>query len=146
VTPAATALTNCEEETQMNWGVTLGATHGIFGFQEDIGYAPDFFGKTPGASNAVLHLMSDLMIPCRLVRSTMRLHRHRRHPSARELRRVELAASANTRRPRRGRRAEPLLHAQRRRAREVRHLRTFKDFTFPGFSSDKARFLARQRG
>jgi opacity protein-like surface antigen len=54
-------LTNCEEK-RTNWGVSLGATHGIFGFEEDIGYAKDFFGKTPTGDNAVLTVMSDFMV------------------------------------------------------------------------------------
>jgi Outer membrane protein beta-barrel domain len=55
------SLGKCEEK-RLNVGVSLGTTHGIFGFEEDIAYAPDFFGKTPGASNAVLTLMSNLML------------------------------------------------------------------------------------
>jgi opacity protein-like surface antigen len=55
------SLTNCEEK-RTNWGVALGATHGIFGFEEDIGYAKDFFGKTPNGDNAVLTVMSDFMV------------------------------------------------------------------------------------
>jgi len=55
------SLSNCEEK-RTNWGVTIGSTSGIFGIQEDIGYAPEFFGKTPGAANGVLHLMTDFMV------------------------------------------------------------------------------------
>src|SRR5262245_32024607 len=55
------SISNCEEK-RINWGVTFGSTSGIFGIQEDIGYAPEFFGKTPGASNGVLHLMTDFML------------------------------------------------------------------------------------
>jgi hypothetical protein len=55
------SFTNCEEK-RTNWGVTLGSTHGIFGFAEDIGYAPQFFGKTPEGTNGVLHFMSDFMV------------------------------------------------------------------------------------
>jgi opacity protein-like surface antigen len=56
-----TSFSNCEER-RTNWGVTFGSTSGIFGIQEDIGYAPEFFGKTPGAANGVLHLMTDFMV------------------------------------------------------------------------------------
>src|SRR5215470_1695988 len=49
------SLRNCDEK-RTNWGVTFGSTNGIFGIQEDIGYAPEFFGKTPGGENGVLHL------------------------------------------------------------------------------------------
>jgi|ERR1041384_7040007 len=55
------SATNCDEK-RINWGVSFGTTHGIFGFEEDIGYAPDFFGKTSGGDNAVLTVMSNIMI------------------------------------------------------------------------------------
>ncbi len=55
------SLTSCEEK-RLNWGVSLGKTGGIFGFEQDIGYAPSFFGKTPTGDNAVLTLMSNLLI------------------------------------------------------------------------------------
>jgi hypothetical protein len=55
------SATNCDEK-RLNWGVSFGTTHGIFGFEEDIGYAPDFFGTTSGGDNAVLTVMSNLMI------------------------------------------------------------------------------------
>jgi len=54
-------LTNCNEK-RTNWGVSFGATHGIFGFEEDIGYAKNFFGETSTADNAVLTVMSDFMV------------------------------------------------------------------------------------
>jgi len=53
-------LTDCEEK-RLNWGVGFGATHGILGFEEEIAYAKDFFGGTPGGSNAVLTVMSNVM-------------------------------------------------------------------------------------
>jgi opacity protein-like surface antigen len=55
------SLTNCEEK-RLNWGVGLGTTHGIVGFEEEIAYAKDFFGKTPGGENSVLTVMSNLLI------------------------------------------------------------------------------------
>jgi opacity protein-like surface antigen len=55
------SLSNCDEK-RLNWGVSFGSRHGIFGFEEDIGYAPNFFGKTEGGDNAVLTVMSDLMV------------------------------------------------------------------------------------
>ena len=54
------SLTNCEEK-RLNLGAAFGSTHGVFGFEEEIGYAPDFFGKTAAGNNAVLTLMSNLM-------------------------------------------------------------------------------------
>jgi hypothetical protein len=55
------SLRNCEDK-RLNLGVSLGTTHGILGFEEDIAYARDFFGKIPGANNAVLTVMSNLML------------------------------------------------------------------------------------
>jgi opacity protein-like surface antigen len=59
--PNCLTLTNCNDK-RSNWGVSFGATHGIFGFEEDIGYAKNFFGETPTADNAVLTVMSDFML------------------------------------------------------------------------------------
>jgi len=55
------SLQTCEDR-RLNIGISLGTTHGIFGFEEDVAYARDFFGKTPGVSNAVLTVMSNLML------------------------------------------------------------------------------------
>jgi hypothetical protein len=55
------SFTQCEER-RLNWGVRFGGTGGALGFEADIGYAPDFFGKTPGTNNAVLTVMSNLLI------------------------------------------------------------------------------------
>ena len=55
------SLQHCEEK-RLNLGVSFGTTHGIFGFEEDIGYARDFFGPTPGGNNAMLTVMSNLLI------------------------------------------------------------------------------------
>jgi opacity protein-like surface antigen len=55
------SITSCEEK-RLNWGVSLGTVNGVFGFEEEIGYASQFFGKTPGGDNAMLTLMSNLMI------------------------------------------------------------------------------------
>ena len=55
------SLTNCDEK-RLNWGVSLGSMNGAFGVEEDIAYAPNFFGKAPGADNAVLTVMSNLML------------------------------------------------------------------------------------
>lgn len=54
-------LTTCEERRNQ-WGVALGTTNGVLGFEQDIAYAPQFFGKSPGADNALLTFMSNLMI------------------------------------------------------------------------------------
>ena len=55
------SLTNCGEK-RLNWGASIGKTNGVYGVEEDIAYAPDFFGKTPGTNNAVLTVMSNLML------------------------------------------------------------------------------------
>lgn len=55
------SLTNCEDK-RTNFGVSLGTVRGVMGFEEEFGYSPDFFGKTPGGENAMLTLMSNLMI------------------------------------------------------------------------------------
>lgn len=55
------SLTNCEER-RTNWGVGFGTTHGVLGFEEEIGYAKDFFGKTAGGDNAVLTVMSNVLV------------------------------------------------------------------------------------
>ena len=55
------SLTNCDDH-RTNWGVAFGKTHGALGFEEEIGYAKHFFGDTPGSDNAVLTIMSNLMV------------------------------------------------------------------------------------
>jgi opacity protein-like surface antigen len=55
------SLSSCEEK-RLNWGVSLGKVNGVLGFEEEFGYASQFFGKTPGGDNAMLTLMSNLMV------------------------------------------------------------------------------------
>src|SRR5712691_1288839 len=55
------SLTNCEQK-RTNFGVSLGKMGSAVGFEEDFSYAKNFFGDTPGASNSVLSLMSNLLI------------------------------------------------------------------------------------
>ena len=54
-------LRNCEEH-RTNWGVALGSDGAPFGFEFDIGYAPDFFGKTQAGDNSVLTVMGNLLL------------------------------------------------------------------------------------
>lgn len=54
-------LTGCEAKN-LNLGVAFGSLGTIFGFEEEIGYAKDFFGETPGFSSNVLTVMSNFMI------------------------------------------------------------------------------------
>src|SRR5580765_7879767 len=55
------SLQNCEER-RLNLGVSVGTTHGIFAFEEDIAYAGEFFGKTPGSDTALLTVMSSVLL------------------------------------------------------------------------------------
>src|SRR5262245_10221541 len=55
------SLTNCEDK-RLNWGIGFGTTRGVIGFEEEIAYAKDFFGKTPDADNSVLTVMSNLLV------------------------------------------------------------------------------------
>jgi hypothetical protein len=55
------SLTNCEEK-RLSWGASIASTTAGFGLEEDIAYAPDFFGKTPAGDNAMLTLMSNLLL------------------------------------------------------------------------------------
>jgi hypothetical protein len=55
------SLQNCEDK-RLDAGMSIGTVNGIFGFEEDIAYAPDFFGKITGGSNGVLTVMSNLLL------------------------------------------------------------------------------------
>src|SRR5262249_9037340 len=55
------SLTNCQDK-RLNWGVGLGTTSGIFGFEQEIAYTKNFFGETPGGDNSVLTVMSNFML------------------------------------------------------------------------------------
>ena len=62
-------LATCEQR-RANWGISLGTAHGIFGFEEDISYVPQFHGRTPNESSAMLTIASNMMVrlPSGLVR------------------------------------------------------------------------------
>ncbi len=55
------SLTNCDER-RTNWGVALGKSSGVLGFEEEFGYAKNFFGDTPNTNNSVLTVMSNLLV------------------------------------------------------------------------------------
>jgi Outer membrane protein beta-barrel domain len=55
------SLTSCEDR-RSNWGVAFGSARGVLGFEEEIGYAKNFFGDTPNSNNSVLTVMSNLMV------------------------------------------------------------------------------------
>ncbi len=48
------SLSSCEEK-RLNWGASLGTVNGVLGFEEELGYASQFFGKTPGGDNAMIY-------------------------------------------------------------------------------------------
>jgi opacity protein-like surface antigen len=54
-------ITGCTDK-RLNAGVALGAVGGVLGFEEDFGYAKDFFGQAAGLDSSVLTVMSNLMI------------------------------------------------------------------------------------
>src|SRR6202163_4300872 len=54
-------ITNCQDK-KLNAGVAIGSMGSILGFEEELGYAKDFFGSAPGLSSSVLTLMSNLMV------------------------------------------------------------------------------------
>ena len=55
------SLTNCEEK-RLNFGVAFGSMGAAIGFEEELSYAKNFFGETPGADNSVFSAMSNLII------------------------------------------------------------------------------------
>jgi opacity protein-like surface antigen len=57
-------VSNCEDK-KSNIGIALG-TAGFIGFEEELAYAKNFFGDTPGLSSSVLTLMSNVMIAPRI--------------------------------------------------------------------------------
>ena len=54
-------FTSCEDK-RTNYGVSIGKMGAIFGVEEDISIAKDFFGKVPNVENSVFTLMSNLLI------------------------------------------------------------------------------------
>ena len=55
------SLTNCQAK-HTSFGVSIGKMGSIFGFEEDLAFAQDFFPATPGDESSVLTAMSNLMI------------------------------------------------------------------------------------
>ena len=53
-------ITDCTDK-RINVGVALGVTGKIFGFEEEVAYARNFFGEAPGLSSSVLTVMSNAM-------------------------------------------------------------------------------------
>lgn len=61
VSAVCQSLTNCDDH-RTNWGVAFGTMKGVLGFEEEIGYAKNFFGDTPNTNNSVFTLMSNLTV------------------------------------------------------------------------------------
>jgi hypothetical protein len=55
------SLTNCTEK-RLNFGVAFGSMGAAIGFEQDISYAKNFFGETPGVDNSVFSAMSNVLI------------------------------------------------------------------------------------
>jgi opacity protein-like surface antigen len=55
------SLNNCEDK-KINVSVSFGTMGNVLGFEEEVAYAPDFFGNAPGLSSSVLTLMSNVML------------------------------------------------------------------------------------
>jgi opacity protein-like surface antigen len=55
------SLTDCKEK-RTNFGVSLTSMGPVFGLEEDISYAKNFFGDTPGTANSVFSLMTNLLL------------------------------------------------------------------------------------
>jgi hypothetical protein len=58
-------LTGCTDK-KLNAGVALGVIGRTLGFEEELGYAKDFFGTSPGLDSSVITLMSSLMLAPRI--------------------------------------------------------------------------------
>jgi opacity protein-like surface antigen len=54
-------LTGCQDK-KLNASVSFGGLGPVFGFEEEVAYAPNFFGNAAGLSSSVLTLMSNIMI------------------------------------------------------------------------------------
>ncbi len=55
------SVSNCEDK-RLNYGLALGATGRVFGFEEEFAYARDFFGTAPTLNSSVLTVMSSVML------------------------------------------------------------------------------------
>jgi opacity protein-like surface antigen len=134
------SLTNCEEK-RLAWGVSLGSTHGLFGFEEEIAYAPDFFGKAAGADSAMLTVMSNLMVvvPAGPIRpyALVGLGLMRPHVKFDAL---SLALDKNALGYDIGGGLNIFLTPRLGVRGDVRHLRTLKDVTLGVFSKDQIDF------
>lgn len=54
-------FSNCEDK-RLNYGLAIGKMGTVFGIEEEISIAKDFFGKVPGVENSVFTLMTNVLI------------------------------------------------------------------------------------
>jgi hypothetical protein len=54
-------ITGCEDKN-LNYGIAFGTMGNIFGLEQEIAYADDFFGEADGLSSSVLTVMTNFMI------------------------------------------------------------------------------------
>ena len=140
-------LTNCEDK-RLNFGVSLGVTNGILGFEEDIGYAPKFFGDVGAEANGVLTAMSNLLVivpagpirPYGLFGLGLIQPHFQFSTGSFELKRNALGYDVGG--------GINLFFTPGVGLRgDVRHIQTFKDnFRFPGFNSDRVDFWRASAG
>ncbi len=59
--------TNCQsfspcDDKRANFGVAFGSMGPVFGFEEDVSFAKDFYGSASGEDNSIFSLMSNLVV------------------------------------------------------------------------------------
>ena len=59
--PTCASLTGCQNK-KINYSVSFGAMGGLFGFEEELAYAPSFYGTAGNFGSSLLTLMSNIML------------------------------------------------------------------------------------
>jgi opacity protein-like surface antigen len=54
-------ITDCEDKN-LNWGVSVGALGGLFGFELEFAQIPDFFGDSESSESSVITVMGNFML------------------------------------------------------------------------------------
>ena len=54
-------ITNCEDKN-LNWGASVGALGGLFGFELEFAQIPDFFGESATSDSSVITFMGNFML------------------------------------------------------------------------------------
>lgn len=140
------ALTNCQEK-RANWGIAAGTTRGVVGFEEEIAYAPSFFGKGVGESNGVLTVMTNLLaiVPAGRIRPYGLLGVGLIRPHV-KLDATSLAVDKNAVGWDIGGGINIFLTRKVGVRGDVRHIRTMKDVTLGIFSADQLDFWRASAG